>query len=60
MNKLQILKNKILNLDDLLNEIYKWRENNEKIVFTNGCFDLIHVGHIEYLAKAADLGNKLI
>jgi len=60
MNKLQILKNKILNLDDLLNEIYKWRENNEKIVFTNGCFDLIHVGHIEYLAKASDLGNKLI
>lgn len=60
MNKLQILKNKILNFDDLLNEIYKWRENNEKIVFTNGCFDLIHVGHIEYLAKASDLGNKLI
>ena len=60
MNKFQILQNKILNLDDLKSEIYKWRENNEKIVFTNGCFDLIHVGHIEYLAKASDLGNKLI
>jgi len=60
MNKFQILQNKILNLDDLQSEIYKWRENNEKIIFTNGCFDLIHVGHIEYLAKAADLGNKLI
>ncbi|MDD3630790.1 MAG: adenylyltransferase/cytidyltransferase family protein, partial [Bacteroidales bacterium] len=60
MNKFQILQNKILNLYDLQSEIYKWRKNNEKIVFTNGCFDLIHVGHIEYLAKASDLGNKLI
>jgi rfaE bifunctional protein nucleotidyltransferase chain/domain len=60
MNKFQILKNKILNLVDLQTEISKWRENNEKIVFTNGCFELIHVGHIEYLAKASDLGDKLI
>jgi len=31
-----------------------------KIVFTNGCFDLLHLGHIEYLSRAADLGNELI
>lgn len=60
MKKFQILKNKIFNLVDLQTEIYKWRKNNEKIVFTNGCFDLIHVGHIEYLTKASDLGDKLI
>lgn len=60
MKKFQILKNKIFNLVDLQTEISKWHNNNEKIVFTNGCFDLIHVGHIEYLAKASDLGNKLI
>lgn len=37
-----------------------WRRNKEKIVFTNGCFDLLHLGHIDYLSKAADLGTKLI
>ena len=37
-----------------------WKFRNEKIVFTNGCFDIIHRGLIEYLAKAASLGTKLI
>ncbi len=37
-----------------------WRSANEKIVFTNGCFDLLHRGHTDYLAKAADCGTKLI
>jgi D-beta-D-heptose 7-phosphate kinase/D-beta-D-heptose 1-phosphate adenosyltransferase len=38
----------------------KWKENNEKIVFTNGCFDLIHLGHVDSLLKAASMGTKLI
>jgi len=37
-----------------------WKSNNYRIVFTNGCFDLIHRGHIDYLAKAADKGDVLI
>lgn len=37
-----------------------WRFRDYKIVFTNGCFDLIHLGHIDYLAKAADLGDVLV
>ena len=37
-----------------------WRSRGEKIVFTNGCFDLVHFGHIHYLADARDLGDRLI
>ncbi|HJM16223.1 MAG TPA: D-glycero-beta-D-manno-heptose 1-phosphate adenylyltransferase, partial [Flavobacteriales bacterium] len=38
----------------------KWKINGEKIVFTNGCFDLLHRGHVEVLANTADLGDRLI
>jgi rfaE bifunctional protein nucleotidyltransferase chain/domain len=37
-----------------------WRFHQKKIVFTNGCFDILHRGHIDYLANAADLGDVLI
>jgi len=37
-----------------------WKSTNQRIVFTNGCFDLIHYGHLHYLAEAAALGDKLI
>lgn len=37
-----------------------WQENNETIVFTNGCFDIIHHGHVDSLQKSAELGTKLI
>jgi bifunctional ADP-heptose synthase (sugar kinase/adenylyltransferase) len=40
-------------------QVKKWHDTGEKIVFSNGCFDLIHRGHIDYLAKAADMGSKL-
>ncbi|MDA1353414.1 MAG: D-glycero-beta-D-manno-heptose 1-phosphate adenylyltransferase [bacterium] len=38
----------------------EWRNADEKIVLTNGCFDLLHVGHVTYLAQAKALGTKLI
>ena len=38
----------------------EWRKQGAIIVFTNGCFDLVHRGHVEYLAKAAAKGDKLI
>ena len=38
----------------------KWKAAGEKVIFTNGCFDLVHQGHIEVLARTADLGTKLI
>jgi cytidyltransferase-like protein len=37
-----------------------WRFLEKKIVFTNGCFDILHLGHVEYLSKAADLGDVLV
>jgi len=37
-----------------------WHSGGKKVVFTNGCFDLLHRGHVEYLAKAADLGDILV
>jgi rfaE bifunctional protein nucleotidyltransferase chain/domain len=40
--------------------IDEWRQQGEKIVFTNGCFDLLHIGHVLYLEEAKTLGNKLI
>ncbi len=38
----------------------QWRQHGEKVVFTNGCFDLLHLGHIHYLAGARDLGRRLV
>ncbi len=51
---------KIFLLADLLPLIKKWQNDNQKLVFTNGCFDIVHLGHIDYLEKAQKLGHKLI
>ncbi|MAR40456.1 MAG: D-glycero-beta-D-manno-heptose 1-phosphate adenylyltransferase [Flavobacteriales bacterium] len=60
MTNLQKIKSKIYNLPELVEQSKIWRGVREKIVFTNGCFDLIHKGHVEVLANIADLGDKLI
>lgn len=60
MREIERIESKIICQKDLSNLILKWREENQKIVFTNGCFDLLHLGHIDYLAKAKDLGDRLI
>ena len=60
MKNYQAVKSKIINHSQLDSLIKQWKSDNEKIVFTNGCFDIIHQGHIDYLAKASDLGTKLI
>jgi rfaE bifunctional protein nucleotidyltransferase chain/domain len=51
---------KIFKLYSLKEQIKVWKKQGYKIVFTNGVFDILHVGHISYLAKASELGNKLI
>jgi len=51
---------KILSLPDLLENLKKARRSHQKIVFTNGCFDVLHFGHVSYLTEAQALGDKLI
>lgn len=57
---LEKIQQKILTNKSLQNKISEWKANKEVIVFTNGCFDILHPGHITYLAKAAELGTKII
>ncbi len=52
--------NVIVNLDQLKKIRQKLKSENKKVVFTNGVFDLIHSGHVDYLVKAKQLGNVLI
>lgn len=56
----QILNNKIIDLHTAKNKVITWQAEGQKVVFTNGVFDLVHIGHISYLAKAAGLGDKLV
>ena len=60
MSKFEVIQNKISSKAMLLDKVEVWKLNNQKVVFTNGVFDIIHRGHIEYLAQAADCGDKLI
>lgn len=58
MSNLNLVKNKITeNLEYLLSD---WKSSNKTIVFTNGCFDILHRGHIEYLAQTSDFADKMI
>jgi len=60
MTRLEALLKKIPNPQELDHLLAYWQFKDQKIVFTNGCFDIIHLGHIDYLAKAADLGQVLL
>lgn len=51
---------KILSWDELKGEIEELKAHGRKIVFTNGCFDVIHVGHVRYLSEARRLGDMLV
>ncbi len=51
---------KIVTRQDLVNRIALWKSNGERVVFTNGCFDLLHVGHITVLEQARHFGDRLI
>ena len=54
------MQSKIHTLDSLLQRISIHQQAGESIVFTNGCFDLLHIGHTRYLAEAKQLGDRLV
>jgi len=55
-----IINQKIKTCDELEIIVKQWKFKNKKVVFTNGCFDILHYGHIRYLAKAKDEGDFLV
>lgn len=56
----EINQQKILNQKGLNSKLAYWKFKGNRVVFTNGCFDIIHLGHVDYLSKARDLGDVLI
>lgn len=60
MSILLQIKNKIQDWPAAAQTVQQWQAQGHKVVFTNGCFDILHYGHVHYLAQARDLGSKLI
>jgi D-glycero-beta-D-manno-heptose 1-phosphate adenylyltransferase len=59
-HKIDIIRRKILSGAELDRWLAQVRFKNRKIVFTNGCFDVLHRGHVDYLTKASELGDLLV
>lgn len=53
-------KEKIVSKEEGALLVKQWQDAGKKVVFTNGCFDIVHLGHIDYLEKAHNLGDKLV
>ncbi len=51
---------KIISREGLRTRVEQWRKAGDKVILTNGCFDLLHVGHIRYLHAAKQLGGKVV
>ncbi len=54
------IKDKIVSPETAKAMVERWQAAGEKVVFTNGCFDILHAGHADYLARARDLGDRLV
>ena len=54
------MSGKILSIDEMLEERARLKQEGKRMVFTNGCFDILHVGHIRYLQQARELGDALL
>lgn len=60
MSFFSTIEAKIHSHEQLPATLARWRAAGERIVFTNGCFDILHFGHLHYLAEARDLGDRLV
>ncbi len=60
MSTLPTIKSKIVDFSKIKDLVSIWKTEGNSIVFTNGCFDVLHYGHVSYLAEASDLGDKMI
>ncbi|MFC2113596.1 D-glycero-beta-D-manno-heptose 1-phosphate adenylyltransferase [Bacteroidota bacterium] len=60
MKSIDKIRSKILDRESLSKILEKNKKDGKKVVFTNGCFDILHRGHIEYLAGASDLGDVFV
>ena len=54
------VREKIITTDNLVLKVSQWKKNKMKVAFTNGCFDIIHLGHLEILTKSKEFGDRLI
>ncbi len=57
---IEVIKSKIMSWEEIRNTALEWKANGEKVVFTNGCFDILHYGHVYYLAQARAMGDRLV
>jgi D-glycero-beta-D-manno-heptose 1-phosphate adenylyltransferase len=60
MAQLPNIKAKIMSREALQQQVQLWQAAGETVVFTNGCFDILHYGHVDYLHQASELGNRLV
>ena len=60
MSTLTAINSKIVDFSKIKDLVSNWKKEGNSIVFTNGCFDVLHYGHVSYLAEASDLGDKMI
>jgi rfaE bifunctional protein nucleotidyltransferase chain/domain len=60
MDYFNLINEKIIKRNEISAWALDWKKNKQSIVFTNGCFDIIHYGHVDYLVKAKELGDKLV
>jgi rfaE bifunctional protein nucleotidyltransferase chain/domain len=60
MSNYQQILSKLHTVADMAKQIEKWKMAGNRVIFTNGCFDILHKGHVTYLAQAADFGTKLV
>ena len=54
------VREKIITTDNLVLKVSQWKKNKMKVAFTNGCFDILHLGHLKILTKSKEFGDRLI